>query len=157
MIWMNQVNTASHGYTTWPQKKTHWHVLNKQLVIPHHPLTSTSSLLPPFFDFWAVLCVTSCSVPGFQWYVAVQDPAVMEMHRILGAGGGCRGSRTGLAAGGHWSSLQRIGCWRWFSGASARVRRWRRRREGSEGELVVWATWHIWNNKDKEKKPTEGY
>ena len=159
---MKQTSKISHGYTTRPQIKMHWHVLNDKPVILHHHLLSTSGLLPIFLLFvflniWAMLCATGWSVPGFQRDVAVQDPAVMEMHWILRTGGGSRGSRTGLAAGGHWSSLERIGCWRWFSGAGACVRWWRWRREGSEGELVVWATWHIWNNKEKAKKHTECY
>lgn len=118
--------------------------------------TSSLPVLFFFFAIWDMLS-TSWSVPGFQWYVAVQDPAIVEMHWILSTGWGSRGSRTGLAAGGHWPPLERISCWRWFSGTGACMWWWRRRWEGSEGELVMWATWHIWNNKEKAKKPREGY
>lgn len=40
-------------------------------------------------------------VPGLQGYVAIQDPAVMQMNRILCTGWGRWSSWAGLAAGGH--------------------------------------------------------
>lgn len=82
-------------------------------------------------------------VPGLQWYVAIQDPAVMQMNWILCTGWGSWSSWAGLAAGSHWSPLKRVGCRGWFPGTGARMRRRRRRREGSEGELVVWAALHV--------------
>ena len=82
-------------------------------------------------------------VPGLQWYVAIQDPAVMQMNRILGTGWGSWSGWAGLAAGSHWSPLKRVSRWGWLPGTGAGVRRRRRRREGSEGELVVWAALHV--------------
>lgn len=82
-------------------------------------------------------------VPGLQWYVAVQDPAVMQMDWILRAGWGSWSSWAGLAAGSHWSPLKRVRCRGWLPGTGAGMRRRRWRWEGSEGELVVWAALHI--------------
>jgi len=144
---MNQVKKTTHGYTTWIQIKT---LLHGNLAVPH-VLMSVSGFLPTFFNISDKLCRAGWSIPGFQRYVAVQDPAVMEMHRILCAGGGCWGSRAGLAAGCHWSPLERVGRRRWFPGAGARMWWWRRWWERSECELVVWAPRHVWNN--TERKP----
>lgn len=107
-------------------------------------------------DIWDPLR-TPWSIPGFQWDVAVQDPAVMKMYRVLCAGGGRGGGRAGLAARGHGSPLQGVGRRRRLPATGAGVRRGRRRRQRSEGELVVWATRHIWNNKEKATKHTEDY
>lgn len=82
-------------------------------------------------------------VPGLQWYVAVQDPGVMQVNRILCTGGRSWSSWAGLAAGSHGPPLKRICCRGRLPGTSAGMRRWRWRREGSEGELVVWAALHI--------------
>lgn len=121
------------------------HVPNDDLAFPtiftHQHQTSNPSFLT-FFNLYRA----GWSIPGFQRYVAVQDPAVMEMHRILCTGGGSGGSRAGLAAGRHRPPLECVGCWRRFPGAGARVRWRRRRRQGSECELVMWAPWHVWND-----------
>lgn len=90
-----------------------------------------------------ILCAQPWSVPGFQWDVAVQDPAVMKMYRVLCAGGGRGGSRAGLAARGHGSPLQGVGRRRRLPATGAGVWWGRRRRQRSEGELVMWATRHI--------------
>lgn len=82
-------------------------------------------------------------VPGLQWYVAVQDPAVMQMNRILCTGWRSWSSWAGLAAGSHRPSLKRVCCRGQLPGTGAGMRRWRWWREGSEGELVVWAALHV--------------
>lgn len=94
----------------------------------------------------------TAQVPGLQWYVAIQDPAVMQMNRILCTGWGSRSSRAGLATGSHWPPLKRVCCRGWLPGTSAGMRRWWRRWEGSEGELVVGAALHVWREEKKNTK-----
>lgn len=88
------------------------------------------------------------SLPGLQRYVAVQDPAVVEMHGVLRAAWRGWGSRTRLAAGCQGPPLKRVRGGQRLPAAGARVG-WRRGwRERSEGELVAWAPWHLWNGKE---------
>lgn len=82
-------------------------------------------------------------VPGLQWYVAIQDPGVMQMNWILSTGWRSWSSWAGLAACSHWSPLKRVCCRGWLPGTGAGMRRWWWWREGSEGELVVWAAMHV--------------
>lgn len=55
----------------------------------------------PLPMFLKLLGSIIAQVPGLQWYVAIQDPAVMQMNRILCAGWGCWSSWAGLASGSH--------------------------------------------------------
>lgn len=65
-----------------------------------------------------------------QWYVAIQDPAVMQMNRILGTGWGSWSGRAGLAAGSHWISSEESQLLVGLPGTSAGMRRRWWRREG---------------------------